>query len=145
SEPKFFLYAGCYVITAGGGYLLIIWSEWKIITHLRRLGASIHETTKNMHADVHRALIALALGPFVTAILPIAYFLTAMAARLLPSAGAAFATSVATTITLLNPITTIYFIRPYREATKRAFGWRKQTAVQPAAGLSIVNTLQCLT
>lgn len=34
-------------------------AEWKIITHLRRLGPSTHESTKSMHVDVHRALIAL--------------------------------------------------------------------------------------
>ncbi|KAH7713632.1 hypothetical protein AAVH_18999 [Aphelenchoides avenae] len=58
SEPKFFMYTACYAASAGGGYLLMIWCEWKIVTHLRRLGSSIHETTKSMHADVHRALIA---------------------------------------------------------------------------------------
>ncbi|KAH7719544.1 7TM GPCR protein [Aphelenchoides avenae] len=145
SECKFFIYTGFYAISAGGGYALIVWCEWKILAHLRSLGESIHAATRRMHTEVHRALIALAVGPFVTAILPIAYFLVAIATQSSPGLATAFATSAATTITLLNPITTIYFIRPYRKQTLKVLGAGKQSSsVGPAtsvAGLSMATNV----
>lgn len=53
------LYTTCYVITLAVGYGVIVWSEWKISKFFKLLGDTMSDGTRQMHAEVHKALIAL--------------------------------------------------------------------------------------
>ncbi|KAH7695168.1 hypothetical protein AAVH_37778, partial [Aphelenchoides avenae] len=48
-----------YVVSCVCGYSLIVYSEVKIMRHLKSSGTATRDTTKRMHAEVNRALIAM--------------------------------------------------------------------------------------
>ncbi|KAH7706910.1 7TM GPCR protein [Aphelenchoides avenae] len=120
---KALVHHGFYISSCVGGYALIVYSEFKIIRYLSRHGASIRASTRQMHAQVNRALIALAVAPLVASIGPI---LAIIGINLVNFAASASTftplTMVITSITLVNPITTIFFVRPYRNALLSMLG-----------------------
>ncbi|KAH7710174.1 hypothetical protein AAVH_22539 [Aphelenchoides avenae] len=80
-QPRVFFYVGCYIATASLGYCLIIWCELRIMKFIKLLGGSVPENTKQMHSDVHKALIALAAAPFFTSVVPIWFIIISIVDR----------------------------------------------------------------
>ncbi|KAH7706763.1 Protein SRD-4 [Aphelenchoides avenae] len=114
---KTFIHHGFYIVSCGSGYVVILWCEVKIFRHLSRHGSSIHEKTKQMHAQVNRALISLAIAPLAVMISPILFIFGVAFARV-PISPTVYAslTLVFSLITCVNPLTTMYFVRPYRNS-----------------------------
>ncbi|KAI1700029.1 serpentine type 7TM GPCR chemoreceptor srd domain-containing protein [Ditylenchus destructor] len=123
TDLKTILYTAYYTVTTTGGYAIILWCEYKIIKELRYFGENMRESTRQLHVEVHRALIALAVAPLFVLLLPIVYFLVMIFLQATPGPISAFMTTVVTLITLANPITTICIVRPYRRAFLRMIGF----------------------
>ncbi|KAH7720060.1 hypothetical protein AAVH_12481 [Aphelenchoides avenae] len=101
------------------GYTIIIWCEYKVAKHLRSIGVAFSSRTRKMHDEAHKALIALAITPFITLFLPLIVFMVLMFTQKTPGWPLAFLCSTLTSVTLSNPITTAFFVRPYRRRVIR--------------------------
>ncbi|KAH7696795.1 hypothetical protein AAVH_36131 [Aphelenchoides avenae] len=62
-----------------------------------------------------------AICPLVTSGIPIFFFIVTICFSLCPGAISAFMTTGVTCITVFNPLTTIFFMRCYREALFKRF------------------------
>ncbi|KAH7694660.1 hypothetical protein AAVH_38289 [Aphelenchoides avenae] len=109
------------MITLLGGYGIVVWCQYKIIGHMQRHGKSIRESTRRTHADINRAMIALALSPLLTSMGPTLILVGCMVVDFSPGAITVYLSLGMSMITLVNPITTIYFVRPYRDAVISMF------------------------
>ncbi|KAH7702943.1 hypothetical protein AAVH_29893 [Aphelenchoides avenae] len=87
--------------------------------------------TKEMHKEINRALLALAAAPLFTLIGPVWFFLFCIATQASPGPISAFMACSLTLITIANPLTTLYFVKPYRYALMSYVGWKKPV-VAPA-------------
>ncbi|KAI1699987.1 serpentine type 7TM GPCR chemoreceptor srd domain-containing protein [Ditylenchus destructor] len=125
ADLKAILYTAYYTTTTVGGYAIILWCEYKIIKELGHFGGNMQESTRQLHVEVHRALIALAVAPLFVLFLPLSFFMTMVITQATPGPITAFVTTVVALITLANPITTICIVKPYRRAFLRLFGFRK--------------------
>ncbi|KAI1691030.1 serpentine type 7TM GPCR chemoreceptor srd domain-containing protein [Ditylenchus destructor] len=67
-----------YMISLSGGYYIIIWCEIQIVKFLHMHGSSINQKTRQMHAEVNRALIALAITPSLTLLVCAVYHVILM-------------------------------------------------------------------
>ncbi|KAH7721132.1 hypothetical protein AAVH_11368 [Aphelenchoides avenae] len=115
-----YFYVGGFLLTASGGYGLIIWSEWKMLKYLRSLGRASLQSTSEMHSEIHKALLALAVAPFFTCVIPIYYFMYYILSHSNSGHVSAFMVPMCASITLINPLTSAYFVKSYRYAILRA-------------------------
>ncbi|KAH7709093.1 cathepsin B-like cysteine proteinase [Aphelenchoides avenae] len=111
------IHHGFYFVSCGGGYAVIIWCEYRMFKFLRSHGEAIIPSTRRLHAQVSRALISLAITPLVTLMGPILIIIGFNIAHkpAVPSFYPAL-TTMTSAIALINPITTMYFVRTYRMA-----------------------------
>ncbi|KAI1699168.1 serpentine type 7TM GPCR chemoreceptor str domain-containing protein [Ditylenchus destructor] len=111
---------------------------------LRQFGGNTLESTRKLHMEVHRALIALAVAPLFVLLLPIVYFLVMIMLQATPGPISAFMTTVVTLITLVNPITTICIVKPYRRAFLRLIGFGHKIGVVSVVRSSslVLNSIQ---
>ncbi|KAH7701781.1 hypothetical protein AAVH_31081, partial [Aphelenchoides avenae] len=58
-QPRIVFFVSCDFLTAGLGYALMIWCEYRIVLQIRQLGNSISQQARQIHSDVHKALVAL--------------------------------------------------------------------------------------
>ncbi|KAH7713233.1 7TM GPCR protein [Aphelenchoides avenae] len=128
-RAKALVYVGFYAITSGGGYVLIVWTELQIVQHLRQLGDTINRNTQKMHSEIHRALLALAICPLFTCVIPIFFFLYNIVTMSSPGEITILFSTAVTAITLFNPLTTTYFVKPYRNAVLNVFKRKKRNAI----------------
>ncbi|KAH7701811.1 hypothetical protein AAVH_31049, partial [Aphelenchoides avenae] len=68
-----------------------------------------------------------AICPLITTTGPISYFIVTIALRMCPGLVSGLMASATSSITLLNPLTTIFFMRCYRQVILSPFR-RKRTA-----------------
>lgn len=52
------LYSAMFTLTAVGAYSVVVWTELKMMAFINSHGHAMLESTRRMHAEVHRALIA---------------------------------------------------------------------------------------
>ncbi|KAH7699261.1 STR-94 protein, partial [Aphelenchoides avenae] len=105
-----------YMVTLSGGYGIVVWCQYKIIKHMHRHGKSIRESTRRAHAEINRAMVALAIAPLLTSMGPTLILVTCMVIDFSPGAITVYLSLGMTMITMMNPLTTIYFVRPFRES-----------------------------
>lgn len=144
-------------VSCVGGSIVVITFETKIKRHFDSMGSSMsHNSTRKMHKDFHRALLAMvgwagivdiftflfeAICPLFTTAVPIMYYMVAAYLELSPGTSQAFMTMGASSITMFNPLTTISFMRTYRQALLRPF-LKNKTRPQDtthATGLSVAT------
>ncbi|KAH7704714.1 hypothetical protein AAVH_28091 [Aphelenchoides avenae] len=116
--------------------------------HLRSMGSATHGFTSKMHRDFHRALLAMAICPLITSAVPILFIVGAAWLELTPGSALGFLEMTVSSITMFNPITTVFFIRSYRQVILKPFK-RKRTenettrvtglSMIPAAARTITN------
>ncbi|KAI1704298.1 serpentine type 7TM GPCR chemoreceptor srd domain-containing protein [Ditylenchus destructor] len=121
-------YLGTFVVS----YTLIIWCERKIMRLLkdarRKSGASTNGAAPRIHKDVHKALISFAICPLISTAIPFFFFSGSLITGVsLSGQTSAFLTIFFTSSALLNPLFTIYFVRPYRNEVFQFFIKRRQT------------------
>ncbi|KAH7712264.1 Protein STR-90 [Aphelenchoides avenae] len=99
--------------------VVVIFCEYRIVKNFRLTGKN-HDNTKQMHKEFHRALLAMAIVPLVTTTVPILYFMGTSFFEVTTGSYAVFLGIAVSSITLFNPLTTICFMRCYREAALKA-------------------------
>ncbi|KAI1706666.1 serpentine type 7TM GPCR chemoreceptor srd domain-containing protein [Ditylenchus destructor] len=126
TDLKTILHSAYYAVTIMGGYAIILWCEYKIMKDLRQFIVNMRESTRRLHVEVHRALIALAVVPLFLLGIPLVFLLLLAVLQASPGPISAFMT--VTLITLANPITTICIVNPYRRAFLRLIGFGHKIA-----------------
>ncbi|KAH7712523.1 7TM GPCR protein [Aphelenchoides avenae] len=90
--------------------------ETKIKRHFNALRNTVsHDRTRQMHKDFHRALLAMGICPLMTTSPPILFMMAAAYLRLAPGPMQAFLSILCSSITAFNPLTTMFFMRSYRQ------------------------------
>ncbi|KAH7716496.1 hypothetical protein AAVH_16074 [Aphelenchoides avenae] len=118
TEAKTMIHHLFYIASCVGGYMLLIWCQSQIVVFLRRQGSSFRASTRRLHLEVNRALVALAITPLVSLIGPtFEYILQCLVDFDAPCTS--YVSSVMSLITLVNPLTTMFFVRSYRNAVLR--------------------------
>lgn len=114
------MHLGAFAVATAVVYATVFFAQVRIVRKLEQLKPSMLSGTRKMHADLNRALIALALCPMVTSALPIIFFLVEIFfAKDEADSLVIFASTVLSSIAFWNPITTCFLIRPYRTALIR--------------------------
>lgn len=101
-------------------YVCIFWSERHVMRQFRILNASMSPSAKRLHTDVHNVLVALAVCLIISMMVPSNVFLIALTFRINMGLVSPFLLVMITSVTFLNPITTCYFVRPFRRYVSRA-------------------------
>lgn len=119
-----------YTVSILGGYSLVVWCQYRMLKYLRCSADRMTEKTRKSHAEVNRALIVLvrpspvyakhcilqSITPLVGIIGPSALMVALLVLQLQLGPVVVYITLSMTTITLVNPLTILYFIRPFRQA-----------------------------
>ncbi|KAH7720901.1 CRE-STR-90 protein [Aphelenchoides avenae] len=105
----------------------------KQIMRYFKLAKESHRNTRQMHSEFHRALMAMAIVPLVTSTVPTVYFLIMGFFELTTGPYAAFVGTAVSSITLFNPLTTIFFMRCYRDVVLKAIPCLKKGQVVDVA------------
>ncbi|KAH7717981.1 hypothetical protein AAVH_14569 [Aphelenchoides avenae] len=58
---------GLCILSLSAVYVIILWTEYKVLRRLQFHGRGMRLSTRKVHADINRALIALALCPLFSA------------------------------------------------------------------------------
>lgn len=95
-------------------YVCIFCSERQVMRKFRIGRMSMRQSTKQLHADIHNALAALAICPIISMVIPANISLLAFFLHVNMGLVSPFLAVALTSVTLLNPITTCYFVRPFR-------------------------------
>ncbi|KAI1691114.1 serpentine type 7TM GPCR chemoreceptor str domain-containing protein [Ditylenchus destructor] len=136
NDAKTLIHHVFYFLSLFGGYIILIFCEMKIMDYIKITG-SVTEKTRKMHTEVNRALIALAVTPTLTLMAPVFTLVIALILRLTLGPSIAVISMTMTLITLVNPITSIYFIRPYRRVANRVVCCYRYAQVEA----STINTV----
>ncbi|KAI1697667.1 papain family cysteine protease domain-containing protein [Ditylenchus destructor] len=116
TDAKNIIHHTFYLTTLAVGYSIIIWCQSRIMQFFNKHGQSSHASTQRMHAEINRAMIALAITPTISLIMPVFIVVLALATSATLGPMAAFLSMCMSAITLANPLTVIYFVKPYRRA-----------------------------
>ncbi|KAH7711413.1 hypothetical protein AAVH_21286, partial [Aphelenchoides avenae] len=79
-----------------------------------------------------------AICPLITTAIPIFYFIITICMSFCPGAISAFMSTAVTSITMFNPITTVVFMRCYREAVLKVV--RKRRTVPFPTGTTVFTS-----
>ncbi|KAI1703019.1 serpentine type 7TM GPCR chemoreceptor srd domain-containing protein [Ditylenchus destructor] len=128
-----------WAITATASIFIVVWCERKIARHFRQLGRPTHDTTQKMHKEFHRALLAMAICPLITATIPVYYFIFCFIFQLSIGWLSAMVTSMLSLITVFNPLTTVICFRCYRQNAIRLLtcGTLCRNVVKPTSSLEM--------
>ncbi|KAH7708215.1 hypothetical protein AAVH_24527 [Aphelenchoides avenae] len=129
SEARTIMHDLMYTVSILGGYSLVIWCQYRMLKFLRYGSDKMTERTRKSHAEVNRALIVLSVTPLVGIIGPSALMVALLVLQLQLGPVAVYITLSMTTITVVNPLTIVYFLRPFRKAVSDAIFSKSKTAV----------------
>ncbi|KAI1703692.1 serpentine type 7TM GPCR chemoreceptor str domain-containing protein [Ditylenchus destructor] len=92
-----------------------------------------------MHKEFHRALLAMAICPLITATIPVYYFIFCFIFQLSIGWLSAMVTSMLSLITVFNPLTTVICFRCYRQNAIRLLtcGTLCRNVVKPTSSLEM--------
>ncbi|KAH7718555.1 hypothetical protein AAVH_13965 [Aphelenchoides avenae] len=105
---------------SSGGYVVVIITELKVARTLKGLGSLMNEQTRRVHKEFKKALLGLAVCPLIGLVLPVSYNIFVVLFRYNSGISTAYATTMCTSIALLNPLITVLIVKPYRNAI---VGW----------------------
>uniref|UniRef100_A0A915EI62 G protein-coupled receptor n=1 Tax=Ditylenchus dipsaci TaxID=166011 RepID=A0A915EI62_9BILA len=121
AEIKSFVHNSFYMLSSAGGYTIIIYCQSKIIAYMGQFGSSSRASTRKMHEEFNRTLMALAITPLILLMGP--EFLHALTIMLeTESPLSAMLTLSTTLIAVVNPLTTMYLVKTYRRTIQRFLG-----------------------
>ncbi|KAI1703772.1 serpentine type 7TM GPCR chemoreceptor str domain-containing protein [Ditylenchus destructor] len=115
------LWISLWTFSSWSSILIVIWCERGIVKNINQLGNPTTANSQRMHKEFHRALLAMAICPLVTTAVPVFYFCFTIAIGICPGQISVIMAIVLTSITIVNPLTTIVCFRSYRQATARGF------------------------
>ncbi|KAH7702381.1 hypothetical protein AAVH_30465 [Aphelenchoides avenae] len=120
------------LISASGGAIVVTICEVKIIRYFGQFGSTLSEKTRQMHKEFQRALLAMAICPLATSGLPVSFFLVTSMLSIVPGPMSAFFTTALSSIAVFNPLTTIFFMRCYRDVVFRCFRMQRSQRIVDA-------------
>ncbi|KAH7702343.1 7TM GPCR protein [Aphelenchoides avenae] len=127
------------------GYMIIVYCQYGVVKFLRQLGMPSHHRTHRANNEIKRALVALALTPLCS-LIPTAVMIGSNALQIpLGHTISAYLSLGMTIITLANPIVTMYFVRPYREALLNMFCCPRRVAPYSQSTTVICGKLELAT
>lgn len=106
------------------GYALIFYCEYKVLRTVSFIGPLTNARSRRMQLDLHRALLALAFAPLITVIIPGSIYTTGIILHIDMGGISPFIVFCTSKITLINPLSTFYFIRPFRRGLLGLFRCR---------------------
>ncbi|KAI1706060.1 serpentine type 7TM GPCR chemoreceptor str domain-containing protein [Ditylenchus destructor] len=118
-EWRMIAYVLLWTTTSATSIFIVIWCEKMIAKNFNQLCDMSHASTRRMHKEFQRALLAMAICPLFTTSMPVFYFMTTIAFQLCPGRVSAIMTICLSSISLFNPLTTIICFRCYRRAAAR--------------------------
>ncbi|KAH7710569.1 STR-90 protein [Aphelenchoides avenae] len=110
------------------GYALIFFCQYKVFRTVRAVGPLVNRKTQRLQSDLHKALLALAAGPLLAVVIPGCAYSAAMLLRVDMGRASPYILLPATAITLVNPLTTLFFVRPFRRAISRVLSCRTRSS-----------------
>ncbi|KAH7725756.1 CRE-STR-90 protein [Aphelenchoides avenae] len=135
TEWKSIIHHFFYLASSAGGYTLVIWCQSQIISFTSQHGSSYRASTRRLNQDVNRALVALAITPLISLMGPSFFYITQIMLDI-RNPCTAFLSLFMSLITLVNPVTTIFFVRPYRNAVMNVLCLGKRRQVVPSNAVS---------
>ncbi|KAH7706294.1 hypothetical protein AAVH_26486 [Aphelenchoides avenae] len=143
SEWMLQYYLGMWFCTCLFAISIVTIVEVLIKSYFASIGNTSHQSTKKLHKDFHRALLAMAITPLVTTTGPILYYIGACLIELSPGPMQCFIAVACTSITMFNPLTTMLAMRCYRNVVFKPC-LPKKARVDPnmtrASGLSVATS-----
>lgn len=101
------------------GYACIVWSELGVFRKMNLSANLMRKSTRKLQAGLHKALIALAICPVLSSLVPVGSFLLALVFKVDLSNFSPFLLIFVSSITVVNPITTCYFVKSFRDTLLR--------------------------
>ncbi|KAH7706553.1 7TM GPCR protein [Aphelenchoides avenae] len=114
-----------FMLNAASAYSVIVFCEYRMLLKLRSMEDSAYATTRRMQADISRALVALAVSPLLSAVIPVVGAATCILFHLNVGYTSAVMPFAVTAVTMVNPITTCYYVHPYRRVISAVFSRTK--------------------
>ncbi|KAH7712898.1 hypothetical protein AAVH_19773, partial [Aphelenchoides avenae] len=118
TDTRLIVWEVLWFLSSIGGAVVVFRCEASIVKHFD-VDSIQHKRTRLMHMEFHRALLAMAICPIITTGIPISYFIVTIAFSLSPGPISAFLSTATSSITAFNPLTTVVFMRCYRNAVMR--------------------------
>lgn len=95
-------------------YTCIAWSMKEVLKKFSFLRPEMRLSTRKLQNDLHRALIALAVCPLVSSMVPCGAFMICIFLKINIVQISPFLLIFVSSVTLFNPVTTVYYVRPFR-------------------------------
>ncbi|CAD5223609.1 unnamed protein product [Bursaphelenchus okinawaensis] len=141
AEPRMWLFAGWNMFSTTVSYAIVIYIELRILTALNKMAKN---SGTKQHQELNRALTALAVVPLLTSVVPISIYMTGFFTCFDPGSYFIKITFSLSLASILNPITTIGLIKPYRRMFFSMIGMKhlgvsKTEASKTAGATSVVK------
>ncbi|KAI6204946.1 hypothetical protein M3Y94_00736300 [Aphelenchoides besseyi] len=114
NETKFYIFINCMGGFVYSCYAIVIYTQLAMRKHFRNLSQHMSATTKRMHQDLTRALIALAVFPFITYIVAGSCAMYSVAQCRDMGLANCLCSILYTLSPMVNAISTVILIRPFR-------------------------------
>ncbi|KAH7710579.1 7TM GPCR protein [Aphelenchoides avenae] len=140
TDARLIAWMTLWTLTCFMSVVIVVICEWKILHHFSTTDI-VNDNTRRMHKEFHRALLAMAICPLVTTTVPVMYFVATATLGFCPGPISIVMSSMCTVITVFNPMTTIAFMRCYREAAQKHFCRcrRKNNAVRTGVSTTFAD------
>ncbi|KAH7702556.1 7TM GPCR protein [Aphelenchoides avenae] len=130
---------GLFAVSVTLNYVAIVYCKFNVHRKLTEHGASSNPSIRRMQADLHYALISLGVCPLVSLVIPVCVIIVAIVSGADVSSAAPWLSVACTTIALANPLTIVYFVRPFRYASMKLLScqWSSIAQASPTVSTAI--------
>ncbi|KAH7697404.1 hypothetical protein AAVH_35514, partial [Aphelenchoides avenae] len=102
------------VVNVSYNYAIISWCSVRIWRALRKPSAQASAKTKSLSVQMNRMLLVQAVGPLVVVVSPLTMLLVVVYLEKQDAPELMLVCSVLSWVTLLNPLSTLFFVKAYR-------------------------------
>ncbi|KAI6174502.1 hypothetical protein M3Y97_00998000 [Aphelenchoides bicaudatus] len=133
TDPSMNIYMNYFTIVMLVAYSTIVYTEVVRRRFLQHFSAQMSSATKRMHRDLNRAFLALAMCPILTSVFPSVYInYTIGSCRHFP-VPMVIHSLIVVTVPLINSVTTLLFVRPYRQQIKKWLCGSRTSPIQDSS------------
>uniref|UniRef100_A0AC35FDY4 G protein-coupled receptor n=1 Tax=Panagrolaimus sp. PS1159 TaxID=55785 RepID=A0AC35FDY4_9BILA len=97
-------------------YSIVCWTSFKVWKHLKAMEGHMSVNTKDVNRQMTLTLIIQAILPLLTLLCPIAFTAILLFSRITIEGFEICISLLLSTIPIVNSLTTIYVVKPYRNA-----------------------------
>ncbi|KAH7680190.1 CRE-STR-4 protein [Aphelenchoides avenae] len=105
---------GIAAVTVAYNYAVITWCSFSIWRRLKANGVQLSSKTEAMHRQMNKMLVIQAIGPILLVVSPLIMMFVVTYQRRQEAPELMLVCTMLSWITLLNPLSTIYFVKAYR-------------------------------